>query len=61
MDLNYAEFSISLVSVLSMSVKIKSDLIVKRKNEFFICGFATLEICIFASLDEINVILIPKI
>ena len=34
--------------------------LVKRVNVYFIPGFATHEICIFASLDEINSIFIPK-
>ena len=34
--------------------------LVKRENVYFIRGFATHEICIFASLDHINGIFIPK-
>ena len=33
----------------------------EAKNVYFIRGFATHEISIFASLDEINGIFIPKI
>ena len=35
--------------------------LVRRENVYFIRGFGTHEICIFASLDEINGIFIPKI
>ena len=64
-------FTAKNLSGLKLNIKLKKTQILgmnmpfissrEARKKYSICGFATHEICIFASLDEIKGIFIPKI